>query len=56
MGCRPREYRTRQVALLAEGVDRNQILSVCRFVLSVALLAEGVDRNVEPEVTKELVT
>ena len=34
-----------EVALLAEGVDRN-ILSLIRFYLSfVALLAEGVDRN-----------
>ena len=35
-----------QVALLAEGVDRNQIrLTAVIIALSVALLAEGVDRN-----------
>ena len=33
------------VALLAEGVDRNSLFLVCRNGLQVALLAEGVDRN-----------
>ena len=34
------------VALLAEGVDRNQFFHRMRFgVKKVALLAEGVDRN-----------
>ena len=33
------------VALLAEGVDRNQACVAVRAGLSVALLAEGVDRN-----------
>ena len=33
------------VALLAEGVDRNQWTDFTRAVMSVALLAEGVDRN-----------
>ena len=33
------------VALLAEGVDRNNIDSVYDRTCSVALLAEGVDRN-----------
>ena len=33
------------VALLAEGVDRNQILAYARNGSEVALLAEGVDRN-----------
>ena len=34
------------VALLAEGVDRNQICSALSMMFwSVALLAEGVDRN-----------
>ena len=34
------------VALLAEGVDRNQMrMLVKRLPLHVALLAEGVDRN-----------
>ena len=36
-----------QVALLAEGVDRNKITADEQpFAGSVALLAEGVDRNV----------
>ena len=35
-----------QVALLAEGVDRNMNKTTrCMPVYSVALLAEGVDRN-----------
>ena len=34
-----------QVALLAEGVDRNQIFAYARNGSEVALLAEGVDRN-----------
>ena len=33
------------VALLAEGVDRNCMLCSRRLLLDVALLAEGVDRN-----------
>ena len=33
------------VALLAEGVDRNPIMSNREEFSSVALLAEGVDRN-----------
>ena len=33
------------VALLAEGVDRNTMLSHHSSASSVALLAEGVDRN-----------
>ena len=34
------------VALLAEGVDRNDLRSACfAFPKVVALLAEGVDRN-----------
>ena len=37
-----------EVALLAEGVDRNaQILALLNLG-NVALLAEGVDRNVRP--------
>ena len=35
----------RQVALLAEGVDRNQTLLLLLVFGEVALLAEGVDRN-----------
>ena len=37
--------RTDQVALLAEGVDRNLIGQGRGVRASVALLAEGVDRN-----------
>ena len=33
------------VALLAEGVDRNELSAAERDVVEVALLAEGVDRN-----------
>ena len=33
------------VALLAEGVDRNSYLSFRTSAMMVALLAEGVDRN-----------
>ena len=33
------------VALLAEGVDRNQTVCLWRCFRGVALLAEGVDRN-----------
>ena len=35
------------VALLAEGVDRNQIPNIHPLLQRVALLAEGVDRNKE---------
>ena len=35
------------VALLAEGVDRNQLLGFMYDTTLVALLAEGVDRNNE---------
>ena len=34
-----------RVALLAEGVDRNQMQSDTGTWIAVALLAEGVDRN-----------
>ena len=34
-----------QVALLAEGVDRNSMVEFCPLCDTVALLAEGVDRN-----------
>ena len=35
-----------KVALLAEGVDRNDFYEVVKMILTVvALLAEGVDRN-----------
>ena len=34
-----------EVALLAEGVDRNRIGTTYYFLALVALLAEGVDRN-----------
>ena len=35
-----------QVALLAEGVDRNKFLKLLDcYIYQVALLAEGVDRN-----------
>ena len=36
-----------QVALLAEGVDRNRIMMQILEKLDVALLAEGVDRNID---------
>ena len=34
-----------EVALLAEGVDRNSIDQAAIIRMTVALLAEGVDRN-----------
>ena len=34
-----------EVALLAEGVDRNRLHYICIMEDEVALLAEGVDRN-----------
>ena len=34
-----------EVALLAEGVDRNGFAGYIKLVDHVALLAEGVDRN-----------
>ena len=39
--CKPK----RDVALLAEGVDRNYLPSCHHWSHCVALLAEGVDRN-----------
>ncbi len=40
-------YTLKEVALLAEGVDRNFLVSITlTSVVPVALLAEGVDRNV----------
>ena len=38
-------YTTKNVALLAEGVDRNLNLEEFGEKRTVALLAEGVDRN-----------
>ena len=35
------------VALLAEGVDRNQLEDLLNGMNTVALLAEGVDRNID---------
>ena len=41
------------VALLAEGVDRNLMVSLSLWMASrVALLAEGVDRNLCPPMIK----
>ena len=41
---------TPNVALLAEGVDRNTMTAIgITGTLDVALLAEGVDRNTTPE-------
>ncbi len=40
------------VALLAEGVDRNDSLGSLAITTIVALLAEGVDRNYNSLVTK----
>ena len=43
---RHKRHHTGQVALLAEGVDRNlNNLVLCWRKCNVALLAEGVDRN-----------
>ena len=39
------------VALLAEGVDRNNDATPNIIIGMVALLAEGVDRNVNPSVS-----
>ena len=39
--------RARNVALLAEGVDRNRLLDRTLSNVKVALLAEGVDRNLQ---------
>ena len=41
-------YRRPWVALLAEGVDRNQDVAAEQGKDWVALLAEGVDRNIVP--------
>ena len=41
------QEQTQQVALLAEGVDRNNKARPFIRLFCVALLAEGVDRNVE---------
>ena len=38
-------FRAYAVALLAEGVDRNQVQKYYEELARVALLAEGVDRN-----------
>ena len=40
-----RSVSTSSVALLAEGVDRNNLLPYRCHAYRVALLAEGVDRN-----------
>ena len=37
----------RRVALLTEGVDRNQLAPALATIDKVALLTEGVDRNLE---------
>ena len=39
--------RLEMVALLAEGVDRNELVSSVEQFAVVALLAEGVDRNLQ---------
>ena len=39
-----------RVALLAEGVDRNDHFILPQLLITVALLAEGVDRNSFAEV------
>ena len=44
------ELGTGQVALLAEGVDRNYAKGTKAQLVGVALLAEGVDRNVTPSI------
>ena len=44
------------VALLAEGVDRNNSLSSLNTGTGVALLAEGVDRNLKPLVSESRLT
>ena len=46
------EFTEIRVALLAEGVDRNRLMSVkTKLQARVALLAEGVDRNFLPSRT-----
>ena len=47
--------KSEEVALLAEGVDRNSQICEHRVIKVVALLAEGVDRNTEaPQTLAEL--
>ncbi len=41
----PATWPVPQVALLAEGVDRNHDVEIIAIPVHVALLAEGVDRN-----------
>ena len=46
MSLKTCDLKPRQVALLAEGVDRNSLcFAVVCYCAGVALLAEGVDRN-----------
>ena len=45
MGLTPEAAKEWQVALLAEGVDRNKMRRTWLVDSFVALLAEGVDRN-----------
>ena len=40
-----KQGEAQEVALLAEGVDRNSLSSMILSPFLVALLAEGVDRN-----------
>ena len=42
-------FHDTQVALLAEGVDRNSRFWILCSSIQVALLAEGVDRNFDGE-------
>ena len=44
--------RRKEVALLAEGVDRNQFDRFYNLCKQVALLAEGVDRNIQRNSSK----
>ena len=52
MSLKTCDLKPRQVALLAEGVDRNSLcFAVVCYCAGVALLAEGVDRNALPQLT-----
>ena len=45
------DYIREAVALLAEGVDRNNGFDIPGYLEDVALLAEGVDRNSKKKFT-----
>ena len=45
-----------EVALLAEGVDRNFVNDLRNVAVQVALLAEGVDRNIDNVLGADYIT